>query len=112
MSRVNVQDAKAYLQDTERIFEGGCTEFVAELLGQPQKHSGNWTVGAYIGTNYSTLTPGDIVGWPVPPGKISGHVAVYIGEKNLMFIDVPGQNSSIRALKNGYGTQGLYKMSY
>ena len=112
MSRVNVEEAKSYLQDPDHKFPGGCTEFVAKLLGKPQKKSSQWTTGEYIGTDFSSLTPGDIVGWPVPAGQEHGHVAVYIGEANLKFIDVPGMNKTIRALKRGYGDQGLYKMSY
>jgi cell wall-associated NlpC family hydrolase len=82
------------------------------LLGKPQKHSSKWTAGTCIGTDYSTLNPGDIVGWPVQAGEESGHVAVYIGEPNMMFIDVPGKNKTVRALKRGYGDEDLYKMSY
>ena len=68
MSKVDVEAAKSYLDDPDRIFKNGCTEFVAELLGKKQKHSGQWTAGTCVGKDFSTLNPGDVVGWPVPAG--------------------------------------------
>jgi cell wall-associated NlpC family hydrolase len=61
-----------------------------------------------IGTNntYSGASPGDVVGWKASTG--SGHVAIYIGESNQQFIDVPDENKVPRAVKNGYGPQEVF----
>ena len=87
---------------------------MAELLGRPQKHSSLWKQGAYVGKNgvYAGLVPGDIVGWPPKYAGGSGHVAVYIGDPNLKFIDVPGPGNTTRKVVNGYGDNLLYKYSY
>ena len=82
MSRVDVDKAKAGLNDPGRVYKKGCTEHVAELLGKPQKHSSQWKAGPSVGTDHSSFNPGDVVGWPPPPGKDHGHVAVFIGEPN------------------------------
>ena len=113
MSKVNVATAKSKL-DTGVVYAGGCTEYVAECLGLPQKHSSLWNQGASVGTNnaYSGLTPGDIVGWPPKYAGGSGHVAVYIGEATLKFIDVPGPGNTTRRIRTGYGSQQLWKYSY
>ena len=119
MSRVDVNLAKAALRNyPDYIYEKGCTEFVRKLLGKTKQiGSVDWVQGAYIGTDYSTLQPGDIVGWPSPDGVTYGHVAVYVGERDMMFIDVNGPYNTkkktggkVRKLTS-YG-RGLYKMSY
>ena len=58
MSKVSVAAAKSKVGVT---YEGGCTGFVGDLLGKPQKHSSNWKRGAAV--DEGDMSPGDVVGW-------------------------------------------------
>ncbi len=57
----------------------GCTGFVAEALGKPQKHSSQWTYGNKV--DISDLSPGDVVGWKANSAGDGdpAHVVIYIG---------------------------------
>jgi hypothetical protein len=59
-----------------------------------------------VEAGFKNLKPGDIVGWKSATG--SGHVAIYIGEGDKVFIDVKGENEKPRTVKS-YGDQKLYK---
>ena len=50
--------------------------------------------------SYSGLSPGDIVGWR---NENSGHIFIYVGEVDCMFIDCPGVGKTVRKVKNGFG---------
>lgn len=94
-------------------YEKGCSGFVSAALNIPWEDA-NSLMGsnpAYVGkdNSYTGLTIGDIVGWKVNGG--SGHVAVYIGEASMKFLDVRQENSAPRKIINGYSPQSLFKSS-
>lgn len=103
MSSVSVATAKSKVGTP---YKQGCSGFVCELLGKPWKSADSFHTGAAIGSAppYRGVQAGDIVGF-------AGHVAVYVGEADLMFIDVNGANGVVRIVKRGYG-QEVYKKSY
>jgi hypothetical protein len=91
----------------------GCSDFVASVLQIPWENANSLMGGnpTYVGVNntYSGLSPGDIAGW-IDQGA-SGHVAVYVGEPQMKFIDVRDVGGTPRAVVNGYGSQPVYKSS-
>ena len=92
-----------------RVFSQGCSGFVSEVLDIPWRDA-NSLLGktpSEVGSNnaYSGLEPGDVVGWR--RAGAMGHVAIYIGEPGMKFIDVPGLGKAPRKLGNGYGNQSL-----
>ena len=94
-------------------YEKGCSGFVSKVL-QISWQDANTLMGdkpTYVGVdnNYKGLTAGDVVGWKTEGGH--GHVAIYIGETDMMFLDVKDENEAPRAVKKGYGPQKLYKSS-
>jgi hypothetical protein len=105
-----VARAKNLLSQGSR-YTRGCSGFVAEVLLTPWADAnallGQSPEAVGRNNNYHNLRPGDVVGWPAPQGH--GHVAVYIGEANMKFIDVPGPNQKPRAVRNGYGPQSVFK---
>lgn len=76
MSEANVQTAKTKLG---KIYNLGCTGFVADVLGRAQKHSSEWTYGNKVGID--DLSPGDVVGWKANSAGEGepAHVFIYIG---------------------------------
>jgi hypothetical protein len=58
MSKANVQTARSKIG---KVYQQGCTGFVADVLGKPQKHSSQWTRG--VAVEKSDLSGGDVVGW-------------------------------------------------
>ncbi|MFO0943057.1 MAG: hypothetical protein U0930_20155 [Pirellulales bacterium] len=90
----------------------GCSAFVCLLLDIDWQDA-NSLMGdnpKYVGKdgNYTQLVSGDIVGWKKTGGH--GHVAVYIGEPEVTFIDVNGEGASPRRVRS-YGDQEVYKSS-
>ena len=108
MDSSNVSKAKGYLGD---VMPKGCSQLVCNVLGIPYKTTAHFTYESKsVGSNnsYSGLIPGDVVGWR---NGDSGHLAIYIGEENCMFIDSPGPGKETRIVKRGYGAQKVYKAS-
>jgi len=103
-----VAKAKQLLADM-KTYPKGCSGFVSEVLGVPWA-SANDLMGdkPTAVDKVSDLKPGDIVGWKSATG--SGHVAVYIGEGDTVFIDVHQEGEKPRKVKS-YGAQKLYKSS-
>lgn len=91
MSKVNVQLAKSKLGV---VYANGCSGYVCDLLGLPQKSTHGWKRGAAVTVN--DLSPGDVVGWPAV-GEVSGHLSVYIGEPGCKFMDSkkPGYSQKV-----------------
>lgn len=98
-----------FLLDKGGVYSGGCSEFVRQVALIHQILNANEIMGSNPTaiTNYSQLSPGDIVGWK---GASHGHVAIYIGRTGQRFIDVNGAGGTPRSL-NSYGSQQLYKSS-
>ena len=69
---------------------------MAKLLGRHWKKSTKWKRGACIGRDYSSLKPGDIVGWG--GNDEEGHVAVYVGEKDMIFIHCREPGATVVAI--------------
>src|SRR5262249_25421866 len=95
-----VARAKQLLQKGT-VYPKGCSDFVAAVLGVKWEDA-NALMGknpTYVGVNnsYKGLKPGDVVGWPKKGGH--GHVAIYVGEKDVRFIDVPRPGGKPRSLK-------------
>lgn len=87
-----VQNAKyLHKNNNGKLWPGGCSEFVAKAIGkttvQAQKYVYGEDVKVESNGNYKGLTPGDLVCIKNP-----AHVAIYIGEKNMKFLDVPDKN--------------------
>lgn len=106
-----VKQAKDLLAEGA-TYSRGCSEFVCKVLGIPWQ-SANSLMGSspsQVGANnhYADLSPGDVAGWVNPAGH--GHVAIYIGEPGMTFIDVRENGATPRKL-TGYGPQPLYKSS-
>jgi hypothetical protein len=102
-----VKNAKKLLEDGKK-YPKGCSDFVSQVLGVPWE-SANDLMGknpVEVEAGFKNLKPGDIVGWKSATG--SGHVAIYIGEGDKVFIDVKGENEKPRTVKS-YGDQKLYK---
>lgn len=62
-----------------KVYKYGCTHFVADVVGVPQKNSSLWTRGAAV--SKADLSGGDVIGWDENGSK--GHVLIYDGEKYL-----------------------------
>lgn len=92
-----------------RVFPQGCSGFVSEVLEIPWEDANSilGSTPSLVGSNnaYSGIEPGDVVGWR--RAGAMGHVAIYIGEPGMKFIDVPGPGKAPRKLGNGYGSQSL-----
>ena len=102
-----VTKAKGYIGE---VMAKGCSQLVCKVLNIDYKTTANFTYDSEsVGSNnsYSGLSPGDIVGWR---NGSSGHVAIYVGEENCMFIDCNGPGAAVRKVKNGYGKQKLYRV--
>jgi len=109
-AQVRVKRAKQLLKDA-RQYPKGCSEFVCEVINRSGEDA-NTLMGLnpkYVGVNgeYRNLNPGDVVGWSGTP---HGHVAIYIGERDIKFIDVHEVGQKPRSVK-GYGDQKLFKSS-
>jgi cell wall-associated NlpC family hydrolase len=107
-----VDTAKQLLNEQDE-YDQGCSDFVSTVL-KISWEDANSIMGSnptYIGINnsYSGLNPGDVVGWKSNSGP--GHVAIYIGEAGMKFIDVNTNGGTPRKVLNGYGGQSLYKSS-
>jgi cell wall-associated NlpC family hydrolase len=112
MQNNRVVTAKQLLDEQDQ-YDQGCSDFVSTVLDIDWE-SANSIMGSnprYLGSNnsYSGLNPGDVVGWKSSSGP--GHVAVYIGEAGMKFIDVNTNGGTPRKVVNGYGGQSLYKSS-
>ncbi len=101
MSKANVATARSKIGQT---YAAGCTGFVSDVLGKPQKHSSLWTRGAKI--EKSDLSGGDVIGWG--GNGVAGHVLIYDGSK---FLNCPGPNQKVKE-NNSMGDNPLYRMSY
>jgi hypothetical protein len=107
-----VKRAKKLYQEGAK-YAKGCSDFVSKVL-EISWEDANTLMGdnpTYVGVDnsYKGLNPGDVVGWKKEGGH--GHVAIYIGEADMKFLDVKDDNQKPRAVKKGYGTQKLYKSS-
>ena len=58
MSKANVEIARSKIG---KVYAMGCTGFVADVLGLPQKHTSKWKRGAKV--EKDDLDAGDVVGW-------------------------------------------------
>lgn len=72
MSTVSAATAKSKIG---KVYPGGCTGFVGELLGKGQQHSSKWKRGAEV--TEKDLSSGDVIGWG--GNGQDGHVGVYVG---------------------------------
>ncbi len=99
MSTVSVSSAEAKIGAE---YAAGCSGFIADLLGKPQKAANNYTLGAEV---TSSTPAGTVVGWHAQP---NGHVAV---KTSSGYIDCPGLGKKVRSLTS-YGDRTLYKMTY
>lgn len=100
MSKANVGVARSKIG---KVYAGGCTGFVADVLGKPQKHSSEWTRGNAV--EKGQLSGGDVVGWG--GNGAAGHVVIYDGNK---FLNCPGPGQAVK--ENVSMGQQLYRMSY
>ena len=81
MSKANVATARSKIG---KVYAAGCTGFVSDVLGKPQKNSALWTRGDEV--QKSDLSEGDVIGWGGNGDK--GHVLIYDGNK---FLNCAGQ---------------------
>lgn len=113
---LSIEMAQAYADRAKQLlaqgnpYPQGCSGFVCDVLQIPWQDA-NSLMGDNsnpIGTNgnYNNVNPGDIVGWVSATG--SGHVAVYIGDPGMTFIDARQPGNSPRSLSS-YGPQTVYK---
>lgn len=107
-SRERVRRAKELLAAGGE-YPRGCSEFICRVLGVPWESANSLlgdtpTVGGKD-NDYPGLSAGDISGWK-GAGE-SGHVAIFIGEAGLKFIDVRNPGATPRAIGGGYGAQNV-----
>ncbi len=100
MSKANAALARTKIG---KVYEMGCTGFVADVLGKPQKHSSLWSRGGAV--EKGDLSAGDVVGWG--GNGQAGHVLIYDGNK---YLNCPGPGQAVKE-NNSMGQQ-LYRMSY
>ena len=100
MSKANAATARSKIGI---VYAMGCTGFVADVLGKPQKHSSLWTRGAAV--DKSNLGAGDVVGWG--GNGQPGHVLIYDGS---VFLNCPGPGQAVK-VNNSMGQQ-LCRMGY
>ena len=100
MSKANVATARSKIG---QVYANGCTGYVADVLGVPQKHSSLWTRGAAV--SKENLSAGDVVGWG--GSGVAGHVAIFDGSK---YLHSPGPGQAVK--ENVSMGQQLYRMSY
>ncbi|MDH0132757.1 hypothetical protein N7381_05825 [Pseudomonas asiatica] len=83
----------AQLYDAQGTYRRGCSEFVCAVLGLAYEQA-NDLMGddPQEITDWSTVTPGAIVGWKKEGG--SGHVSVYVKDRLSTYIDVREPASS------------------
>lgn len=83
----------ARLYDAQGTYRRGCSEFVCAVLGIAYEQA-NDLMGddPQEITDWSTVTPGAIVGWQKTSG--SGHVSVYVKDELSTYIDVREPASS------------------
>ena len=86
MSKANPQLAR---QKIGKVYAGGCTGFVADVLGYPQKNSSLWTRGEAV--SKADLDAGDVVGWG--GNGAQGHVVIFDGNK---FLNCPGPGKAVK----------------
>ncbi len=110
--RDRVEEAKRLLA-LGGTYPQGCSELVCKVLGIPWENANTLlgTAPTEIGSNgsYRNVAPGAVVGWK-RVGE-SGHVAIYVGEPGMKFIDVRAPGATPRKLGNGYGAQTLVQSS-
>lgn len=113
-----VKRAKEYAA-AKRWFNQGCSGLVSTAWGVGWEYATDFmgvnpiSLGIQGKYNLGILKPGDVVGWRKPAGQ-SGHVAIFIGEPNCLFIHQNGYtNPDNRSeCKMGFGTTNtLYKSS-
>jgi hypothetical protein len=100
-----------YNEGNGNSYEKGCSGFICDVL-QIEWENANSLMGndpKYVGKDnvYEGLTAGDIVGWKVSGGN--GHVALFVGEPGMKFLDVREENVKPRKVVNGYGGSALFK---
>jgi cell wall-associated NlpC family hydrolase len=100
MSKADAHTARSKIG---KVYPLGCTGFVADVLGRPQKHSSQWTRGEPV--SKGDLGAGDVVGWG-GSGE-AGHVLIYDGS---VFLNCPGPGQAVK--ENGSMGQQLYRMTY
>lgn len=76
MSKADVATARSKIG---KVYAGGCSAFVCDVLGVPQKNTSLWTTGPKV--TKSDLSGGDIIGWG--GNGVKGHVLIYDGSKYL-----------------------------
>ena len=101
MSKANVATARSKIGV---VYANGCTGFVTDVLGLPQKQSSNWKRGAAV--SKKDLTAGDVVGWG--GNGVAGHVVIFDGNK---YLNCPGPGQAVKE-NTSFGDQQLYRMSY
>lgn len=116
-------DRAKELYKAGKVYELGCSEFVRDVLRITVVEDAETLMGdqahskpAGSGNKYPGLQPGDIVGWTKKQATVKGqdgtihaHVAVYIGEESVAFIDANGEGARPREVRHGYGDQPVYK---
>ena len=113
-----VKRAKEYAT-TKRWFNQGCSGLVSNAWGVGWEYATDFMglnpipLGIQGKYNLGILKPGDVVGWRKPAGQ-SGHVAIFIGDPNCLFIHQNGYTNpdNKSECKMGFGTTNtLYKSS-
>lgn len=106
------------LYEKNKIYRRGCSEFVSEVLGIPWRSADSImgddpeSIGRWPDYKLDKLKPGDIVGWKKNSSLDGwGHVAVYVGQSDCMFMDVRRPGARPRKRTTGYGRQELFKSS-
>lgn len=102
MSKADVSEAKKKIGV---VYAAGCTGFVADILGEAQKHSSQWTRGAAV--QKKDLKAGDVCGWG--GSGSAGHVMIF-GDNNK-YLNCPGPNQAVKE-NDSMGNQQIYRMSY
>jgi hypothetical protein len=105
MSKANVATARSKIG---KVYATGCTGFVADVLGLPQKHSSLWKQGDAV--EKSDLNGGDVVGWIQREDEdhdYDAHVVIFDGSK---YLNCPGPGKAVKENVN-MGRQ-LYRISY
>lgn len=74
----------------------GLTSYAYSMVGVKLPHYSNAQTAMGVRTNIKNAQPGDIVGW----GK-GGHVAIYIGNGQIVEAPKPGASVRVRAIRPG-----------
>jgi cell wall-associated NlpC family hydrolase len=102
-----VRSSRGTGRGTQRVVGVDCSGLVAYAygtIGIKLPHSSNTQLRtAGYKTNIRNLQPGDLVGWAA-----GGHVAVYVGNNQIVEAPAPGGFTRVRALSESDYARGVY----